>query len=268
VIDDSRQLAATVGYLASELQKLTAVRLNRSEVTMHRYLVRSLIPLTAIVILATDSAEAQRGWQPQPVGQLRFRLGVSEPAGSSDGWDRVFEGFTGSPADLQDFVWAGDFLLSTGRRSGVLFGFSYYSGSTTSGYEDWVADDGSEIRHTTSLTISDLSAAWVFRFSDRGISPYLGIGGGFLWWTLTDEGYFIDFGSADLPVFWAWYGARGSTWEVFGLAGVDIPLSPVWSFVVEGRDRHASANLGDDYSGFGTLDLSGYEVTAGFGWMF
>jgi hypothetical protein len=232
---------------------------------MLRFTTRAALLGSALLILVAADAEAQWMRTYEPSNQIRFRLGIFEPAGGSDGWDAVFEGFTGRPSDLQDFVWGGDYLLRTGRHTSVQFGFSYYRGATTSAYEDWVDDNGNEIRHTTRLVTSDLTAAFVYRFGGGGIRPYLGIGGGFVWYTLTDEGYFIDFGSSDLPIIWAWYEARGATFEAFGLGGIDIPLNPRWSFFVEGRYRWASDELGDDFSGFGTLDLSGYEISGGFG---
>jgi hypothetical protein len=230
-----------------------------------KHAIRTIILTALALVFAAVDAEAQWHRHYETVGQVRFRLGIYEPAGRSDGWDGVFEGFTGSPSDLKDIVGGMDFLWRIGRSSGVLFGFSYYSGATTSGYEDWVASDGSEVRHTTRLRTSDLTAAWVYRFGTRGVRPYAGLGGGILWWELTDEGYFIDFGDPNLPVFYAWYGARGTTFEAFALLGLDIPLSPRWSFFAEGRYRYASDELGDDYSGFGSLDLSGYEISGGFG---
>lgn len=232
---------------------------------MLRHTTRAILLATLLMFMFGADARAQWQQQYEPPGQIRFRLGLFEPAGGSDGWDGVFEGYTGQPSDLQDFVLGMDYLWRTGRHTGVLFGFSYYSGSTTSGYEDWVADDGSEIRHTTRLGISDLTAAFVYRFGSAAVRPYLGIGGGFEWWTLSDEGYFIDFGVPGQPVFWGWYGASGATFEAFALAGIDFPLNPRWSIFVEGRYRWANDELGDDYSGFGELDLSGYEITAGFG---
>lgn len=231
---------------------------------MTRHITPTLV-LPVLLLLAAADADAQ--WRPrsESVGQLRFRLGIFEPSGDSEGWDRVFEGFTGSPSDLQDFVWGTDFLWRTGRHTGVLAGFSYYRGKTTSGYQDWVAADGSDIRHTTQLEISDITAAFVYRFGDGAVRPYLGAGGGFVWYSLSDEGYFIDFGVPDLPVIWAWYGTEGTTFEAFALAGVEFPLNRGWSLLVEGRYRFASDTLGDDYSGFGDLEIGGWEVTGGFG---
>jgi hypothetical protein len=232
---------------------------------MIRHTTRTVLIATALLVFMAADADAQwrRTWEPH--NQLRFRLGLYEPAGRSDGWDAIFEGFTGQPSDLQDFLWGMDYLLRTGRNTGILFGGSFYRGATTSAYEDWAAGDGSEIRHTTQLEVSDLTAAFLYRFVGGGVRPYLGIGGGFVWYTLTDEGYFIDFGDPDLAVFWAAYGTSGTTFEAFALAGIDIPLSPLWSFFFEGRYRYASDTLGDDFAGFGDLDLSGFEITGGFG---
>ncbi len=232
---------------------------------MHRHLTRSLILIATLFLLNIATAEAQWMRHYEPSSQLRFRFGLFEPNGDSDGWDTVFEGFTGQPSDLQDFVWGADFLWLTGRHTGILFGASAYRGKTTSAYEDWQAADGGEIRHTTSLEISDLTAAFVYRFSNGPVRPYVGLGGGIVWYTLADEGEFIDFGSPDLPVIWAWYGARDTTFEVFGLAGLDIPLSHNWSFIVEARYRWAEDTLSEDFAGFGELDLSGYKISVGIG---
>ncbi len=222
--------------------------------------------LAALLFLVTGvDAEAQWQRQYEPNSQVRFRLGIFDPAGGSQGWDRVFEGFTGQPSDLQDLVCGADFLWRTSHHTAVLFGTSSYGGKTTSAYEEWVGDDGSEIRHTTNLDVWDLTAALLYRFGSSGVRPYAGVGGGLVWWQLTDQGYFIDFGSPGEPVFRGWYGTDGMTFEAFALLGIDIPLSPRWIFFVEGRYRYATDELGGDFAGFGKLDLSGYEITGGFG---
>jgi len=232
---------------------------------MHRAIVRSaLLIVIASVMLATD-AEAQWTRQYDPVGQVRFRFGIFEPAGESSGWDRVFQGFTGRPGDLQDFSWGTDLLWRPGDFGGLLFGFGSYAGTTTTGYTDWVADDGGEIRHRTRLEIADLTVAWVYHFGHGGVRPYAGAGGGFVWWKLSENGSFIDFDDPELAVFQARYLADGTTFEALALVGVDIPLTPAWRFFAEGRYRWADDDLADDYPpDFGNLDLSGYEISGGF----
>jgi hypothetical protein len=98
--------------------------------------------------------------------------------------------------------------------------------------------------------------------------PYVGLGGGFQNWELEESGSFIDFGDPDLAIVFASYRSSGWTYEVFGLAGIDVPLGFRWSFFLEGRYRYSEDELADDFSGFGTIDLSGTELTAGFSWNF
>lgn len=232
---------------------------------MIRRIARIVLAIVAVALLGAVDADAQWRRSYESPGQLRFRLGLLEPTARSNGWDAVFEGFTGRASDLDDIVWGGDYLWRLGGGSGILFGGSYYRGSTTSGYEDWVAGDGSEVRHTTRLETSDLTAAFLFRFGSAAVRPYVGAGVGVLWWRLTDTGDFIDFGDPELPVFSAWYGADGTAFEAFGLAGLEVPLTPVWSLLIEGRYRWAEDTLGDDFADFGNLDLSGWELSGGFG---
>lgn len=234
---------------------------------MKRLASITCLTITSLLLLAT-TAEAQWVSHTSAQNQLRFRLGIFQPSGDSDGWDGVFEGFTGEPSDLQDMVWGTDFLWFTSRNTGILFGSSFYRGETTSAYEDWQTSNGGEIRHTTRLEVADLTASFIFRITNGTVRPYLGVGGGILWYDLTDEGEFTDFDDPNLPVFWAWYGASGTTFEAHGIAGIDFALNRSASFFIEGRYRWAEDTLGDDFSGFGDLDLSGYEITGGFAFGF
>ena len=213
-------------------------------------------------------AHAQGNWQPGDFGSLRFSLGIFSPDGDSQYWDETFDAFTGSASDFEDVVFGVDYLWRTSRQGGLLFGGSYYDGATTQAYLDWVDSEGGDVNHTTSLALYDLTAAYVWRFGTRGVTPYIGGGGGLVWWRLREEGYFIDFADPELPIVYASYRADGTTWEAFALAGLDVPLGRQWSFFFEGRYRWSEAELNQDFSGFGTLDLSGVQVSGGFSWNF
>jgi hypothetical protein len=229
-----------------------------------------LAVIVATIILAGFSfdASAQGNWQPGDFGAVRGYLGVFSPQGDSEYWNDTFDVFTGSPSSFEDVVFGVDYLWRTSRRSGLLFGTSFYSGATTQAYLDWVDGDGNDISHTTTLQLTDLTAAYIWRFGAHGARPYIGGGGGLLWWGLREEGYFIDFADPDLPVVFASYDAGGTTWELFALAGLDVPLGYRWSFFIEGRYRWSEAELDDDFSGFGTIDLSGLQLVGGLSWNF
>ncbi|MCU0235022.1 MAG: hypothetical protein MUE90_13450 [Thermoanaerobaculales bacterium] len=235
---------------------------------MRHLTTRVLVIAAALCGLAAADAAAQGNWQPGDFGAVRLRLGVFTPQGSSEFWDDYFSDFTGSTDDLEDLSFGADYLWRTSRSSGLLFGMSFYEGSTTVAYRDWVDADGFDIRHATELSLTDLSAAYVVRAGGRGAHPYIGAGGGLLWWRFLEEGEFIDFGDPELPIVWASYLADGLTWELFALAGLEVPLAPSWGAFFEGRYRWAEDDLGDDFAGFGTIDLSGWELAAGFSWNF
>ncbi len=230
-----------------------------------------MLAVTALVVcaLCATGAEAQGNWQPGDFGSMRFYLGISQPRADSQYWDEIFDAFTGSPSSFEDMVFGADYLWGTSKNSGLLFGVSFYDGATTQAYKDYVDSNGGDISHNTTLKLGDLSAAYVWRFGRSGVRPYIGAGAGLLWWRLSEEGYFVDLSDEEnLPIVFASYRADGTTWELFALAGLDVPLGFRWSFFVEGRLRWAEAELNKDFAGFGTIDLSGYQLAGGFSWNF
>jgi hypothetical protein len=227
-----------------------------------------LILVFVTASLWTATAEAQGNWRPGDFGSWRFWMGVFEPEANSQFWDDYFVTFTGSPSSFQDLVFGTDYLWKNSRNGGVLFGASFYDGKTTLAYRDWVDADGQDISHTASLRQWDLTAAYVLRFGRNSIRPYIGGGGGLLWWRFSEEGNFIDFSEDDLPIFFGNYYADGLTWELFALAGLDFRLSHNWSFFFEGRYRWSEDELNNDFAGFGTIDLSGGQIAGGFSYNF
>lgn len=235
---------------------------------MERSMRRVAVVTAALCALIAADVSAQGNWRPGDFGSLRFRLGVFEPAGSSDFWDQYFTDFTGAPSSLEGLTFGVDYLWRTSRSSGLLFGGSFFSADTTVAYRDWETGDGQDISHLVELEMADLTAAYVVRLGDGGIRPYLGAGGGILWWQFREEGSFIDFGDPELPIVFASYLADGTTWELFALAGLDVPLGYRWSFFFEGRYRWADDELNKDFAGFGTVDLSGLELAGGLSFNF
>jgi hypothetical protein len=237
---------------------------------MRTQFTRSLILGLLILTAGALQAEAQGNWQPGDFGSLRMRFGLWEPEGDSEYWDETFAVFTGSPGDFQDLTFGLDYLWRTSAHSGLQFGTTFYSGQATQAYWDYVDLDGYDISHGTALDTWDVNALYVFRYGDASsaVIPYVGLGGGMLFWSLEESGDFIDFSTPDNEIYYADYYAEGWTWEALALVGIDVPLGFRWSFFGEGRYRYAEDELGDDFSGFGTLDLSGWEFAAGFAWNF
>ena len=230
--------------------------------------VRILALIISLLTLCAVTTEAQGNWHPGDFGAFRFYLGLFEPNADSQYWDETFDAFSGSPSDFNDFIFGVDYLWRTSRSGGLLFGTSFYEGKATQAYLDWVDGDGRDISHLTTLSLGDLTAAYMVQFGRHTVRPYLGAGAGLLWWNLREEGSFIDFGDPELPVIYASYRADATTWEIFALAGLDIRFSGRWSFFFEGRYRWAEDELNRDFSGFGTIDLSGLQLAGGFSYGF
>jgi len=226
--------------------------------------------LTALCLATSGTAYAQSRWQHSDNGAVRLRLGVFQPNGGSTYWQDKEIDFTGTANDLKDLSFGADYIWRAGRSWGLIFGFSYYEGDTSQAYRDWQDADGRDIRHTTTLSTSDLTVAWVMQPGERGsrIAPYFGLGGGILWWQLDETGWFIDFRDPALDLFYTSYRESGNTFQAFGLLGVELSLDGPWSVNLEGRYRWADAALRYDFSGLGDIDLSGFELSAGFAFNF
>jgi len=231
---------------------------------LRRICLLLIVPL-AVSILSTPPAQAQRHWQPGDNGSFRVMLGYFHPDGNSEYWDDKFTDFTGSASDFNDFSFLMDYRLPVSHAAAFLFGAGWYEGATTQAYRDWVDGSGRPIRHKTSLRTFELTGAFIYEIGERNypITPYVGAGGGFIWWELQERGDFIDFTDENLPIINTWYGSNDVTFSLFGLAGLDVRMNDNWSLVGQARYRWAEDELGGNFAGFGTIDLSGFDYVFG-----
>ncbi len=224
------------------------------------------------VLGASLPAAAQGNWNPGDFGSLRTRIGYFEPNGDDDYWDAKETDWTGAPDDLAGVTFGFDYHWPVARNGGLLLGFGFYEGDTSQAYRDWVDENGHGIWHSTELETFELTATWVQHLLPRSRhpSPYLGVGAGLVFWGLTEHGDFLDFsGDATAPeIFHGAYESDGTTYQLQALAGVDFPLGGATGMFLEARYRWADDTLDQDFAGFGSLDLSGLELTAGMSFNF
>jgi len=112
-------------------------------------------------------------------------------------------------------------------------------------------------RYLTSRGRSIGQLAWI----PSRFSAYVGAGGGATWYRFQQEGDWIDFKTND--VFSALMKSDGWTPTMHLLAGAEWSLSARMSAVTEARYERSHATLGQDFSGFAPIDLSGFSTTAG-----
>jgi hypothetical protein len=236
--------------------------------SMTRQLVRAAAVVALLAVAAP--AAAQRPYRGVADSEFRIRVGQFEPRGDSAYWDDTFDVFTGSVDQFDDIAIGADYVLSLGRRSGLMFSLDGYEGEDDQAYLDFVDTFGSPIVHTTRLEFVSATAAYVLSLTgrDAAIVPYVGIGGGVYDWELEESGDFIDFGVVPAEIFTDSFRDGNTTLGWFWLVGVDVPIGPRWSVFAEGRWQRLDEELDGDFEGLGDLDLSGRHIFGGFGWRF
>lgn len=227
---------------------------------------RSLVgALMALSVLAVTPASARVG----PDHSLRLRLGLFTPEAEGRYFEEKQRDFTGDPDELEDIVGGIDYLYQAGSRLRFSLSGDVYEGQVDQSYRDFVDNFGGEIRHTTTLEVTSITAGVQLPLAPTGaaVVPYVGAGGGVYTYRLEESGDFIDFGG-NFDVFPGTLEAEGSVLGYYLLAGLEVPISPYFSFFAEGRWDRADDELGDDFRDFGTLDLSGRRVMGGVSWSF
>lgn len=227
----------------------------------------ALMGLLAAVAPAWGQSYRGRSGVADRDGAFRLWLGAFRPDGNSEYWDDVERDFTGDIGDFENASFGADYLLNLSRNTGLLFSGSVFEGDTTQSYRGFLDNFGDRIRHDTTLGIASATLGVVFHFAPGAtISPYLGVGGGAYFWTLEEEGDFIDFGPPD-EIFSARLESDGVAFGHYWLAGLEAPISDRLSIFAEGRWTRAKDELSGDFESFGgEIDLSGRQYAVGLSW--
>jgi opacity protein-like surface antigen len=237
-----------------------------------KHLIPALVFLAAALTFFPAATRAQSGYHGPgaPRNVLGFEVGLFSPTGDSAYWDDKTLEFTGDASDFDDLSVGFDYMRLFNERLGLLVSTSFWEGDGNQSYLDFTDHLGAPIRHTTSLEIFSVNLGLIGYLGPRSwpVVPYLGAGGGFYFYDLSESGDFINFALPAPIVFSDTFSDDGSTLGYYGQAGLEIPLGPMWAIHVEGRWQWAESDLGGDFDGFGTLDLSGSELRAGVSWKF
>ena len=196
---------------------------------------------------------------------FRIDIGQFEPDGNSDYWDDVEFDFTSDVSDFEDVVIGLEWIKFLSDRLGFSVGGTFYEANDTSEYRRFEDQFGGGIFHTTELEVTSFTIGLVVNLTqrDQPIVPYVGVGGGLWAWRLNEYGDFIDFGTNDLDVFSDFFEDEGDAFGYYWRAGIEVPLAPNWAVYAEGRWTDVDDDLGRDFEGLGSLDLSGTSASAG-----
>ena len=160
-----------------------------------------------------------------------------------------------------------------------LFGIEFNRAAANSEFRDFVDTDDLPIKQTTVFTQVNLSGSVELALLPRGreigqfawlpgaVVPYVGAGGGFLWYRFGQEGDFIDF--FDDAVFTDRFTSSGWTPSGHVFAGVDVKLTQRVYVSTEARYLWARTDLSQDFVDFTEgIDLAGLRVSGGIQFLF
>lgn len=249
---------------------------------MKRRNIKMFLALFAAMVLApltaTGGLEAQSpdGFLfKSPSVTLSFRGGYAVPNSGSEIFDFIQEQLTVEKNDFNSMTVAGEVAIHVAERIDLAFGVGFAKSTKRSEFRDWVGGDDLPIEQSTELTRIPITATVKYYLLDRGRSvsslawiparwtPYLGIGGGLISYDFEQVGEFVDFETFD--IFPDLLVSSGKTGTAHLVGGADVSLSPRFLISAEGRYSWASAAMGQDFSGFDNMDLSGFQATVGIG---
>lgn len=175
---------------------------------------------------------------------------------------------------------AADLAIAVTPYVDAVAGFAFSQASVPSEYRRFVDNNRRPIEQTTRLRTADVSGsirlalvpkgvaisrlAWI----PRRVSPYVGAGGGLLWYDFTQAGDFVDVRTTNLAVFSDIITSRGWTPSAHAMAGVDVRVRRRMFVTVEGRYLWAAARLERGFEGFDPIDLAGLRMSAGINVLF
>ena len=170
---------------------------------------------------------------------------------------------------------AADVAFAVTPRIDAVAGFEFSQATAPSEYRAFVDNNRQPIEQTTRLRAANVTGslrvalvpkgtavgrlAWI----PRRVSPYVGAGGGIVWYEFTQAGDFVDVRSRSLAVFSDLITSKGWVPSAHAMAGVDVRVQRRTFVTVEGRYLWAAATLGRRFEGFDPIDLAGLRLSAG-----
>jgi hypothetical protein len=217
----------------------------------------------------------------RPRGSLGVRGSWLFARAGSDLFDFVEQNLTVDRKDFNMPAFAADLGIRVTPRIDAVFGVDASQRSIASEYRHLVDNNRRPITQDTRLREVNLGGSIRVAVTPRGrgisrfawiparVTPYVGAGGGALWYEFTQSGDFVDaLAPAPQPVFSDVFQSSGWTPSAHAFGGVDIKLWRTWHMTLDGRYLWAAAKLGPDYQGFDPIDLAGFRLSAGVNLLF
>lgn len=235
---------------------------------------RSVLVLAAALLSAPATVQAQDGYFFRaPIATFNLRAGVGGPVARDDLFEFFTDELTLERRDFTGVAVGADLAVRAASRIDVVFSLAHDASSSDSEFADWVDQDDQPIEQTTTLSRTPLTLGAKLYMTQRGrtlskyawvpatFTPYVLVGGGVMFYSLEQEGDFVDFET--LSVFSRQFRSShaGATWHAG--AGGEWWVTRSLGLTLEGKYAWSKADLESDFADFGHIDLSGFQFTTG-----
>jgi opacity protein-like surface antigen len=237
-----------------------------------------LVAALALAGTAAASAGAQSAGNgflfEQPTGSLTLRGGYAHANANSDIFSFSTDELTLDKSDFSGPIFGADISFRVAPRIDIVLGTSYAGTSTQSSYRDLVDENSAEITQTTDFRRVPVMASVRAYLTSRGRSvgrfawvptrfaPYVGVGGGAMWYEFSQHGEFVDHDDGN-HIFTSEFSSSQWTPAAQGMVGLDFSITPRIALTGEAKYIWAKGTLDDTFTGFDKIDLSGLSTTIG-----
>jgi len=202
------------------------------------------------------------------------RVGYAVPFASSEIFDFTREQLTVERSDFNAPSIGGQLAIRVTPRVDIAVDLAWSKSETKSEFRDWVDLDDLPIEQWTEFQRAPVVFGVKAYLKERGRSigrfawipeawtPFVGGGAGWVFYRFEQDGEFVDFETFD--IFRDRFTSEGSTPTIHVFGGADWSLGPMVFLTAEGRYSWAEVDMSGDFVDFDPMDLSGFQVTAGF----
>jgi hypothetical protein len=209
-----------------------------------------------------------------PVARLNLRAGYARANANSDVFDDAIRFLTLERSSFSGPSIGGDFAVTVAPRLDLTLSADYSAAVRSSEDRGYLDNNNLPIEQTTSFRRVPLTANAILYLTPRGRSigklawiparvvPWIGAGGGTMWYRFQQEGDFVDYQTLD--VFTTKLESSGWAPTLQALGGVDVTLTPRIAVNVDARRTWASATPSGGFRTYEKVDLSGLTGALGF----
>lgn len=210
----------------------------------------------------------------RPQGSVTLHGGWASASARSDLFSFTTNQLTLKRGDFSSPTAGADIALRIRDRTDIVFSAEMAGVDKGSSFRNYLDNNDQRIEQQTRFERVPLTVSVKEYLRDRGraighlawiptrIAPYVGVGGGAMWYKFQQTGDFIDF-NQNFDVFPAVLQSSGWAPTAHVMAGAEFSIDPRFAFVTEARYGWSRAALDGDFSGFDRIDLSGFSTTAG-----